>query len=121
MALACNLAYYLEHEPDNRHSEFFNPSGKENHCPASVTNLYCFQDFGTVGIGDEVEVEVAETELNGFTRGNSQPLGETDAQARTDGRLMEDESPDNIKNSHNNRITNVLALPRHQQLIYEHE
>jgi hypothetical protein len=67
MALACNLAYYLEHEPDNRHSKFFNPSGKENHCPVSATNICCFQDFGTVGVRDEVEVEVAETALNGFT------------------------------------------------------
>jgi hypothetical protein len=83
MALACNLAYYLEHEPDNRHSKFFNTSGKEHHCPASATTLYCFQDFGTVGIGGEVEFEVAETELNGFTCGKPHTLGETDAQART--------------------------------------
>jgi hypothetical protein len=34
---------------------------------------------------------------------------------------MEDESLDNIKISNNNRISNVLALPRHQQLIYVYE
>ena len=71
--MACSLAHFVGHEPDIRHSRFFNLSGKEYHCPASPTALYCFQGFGTVGVG--VEVEVAETRLNGFTRGNLHTLG----------------------------------------------
>ena len=77
--MACSLAHFVGHEPDIRHSRFFNVLEKEYHCPNPATALYCFQEFGPVGVGVGGEVEVAETRLNGFTRGNLHTLGETDA------------------------------------------